>query len=321
MKVILIALLFLVIAAPSYGNHDHVNIEKAPLILSLYKNQIDEETLRVFASGEYGYIIYSDDLAQSWHHADTPTTQTLTSMSFTDAKTGYAVGHDTIILKTVDHGMSWFTVYHAPKKEQPLFKIIENKGDLYAIGAFGLFMVSYDQGQNWHEIKLSDKSLHFYDIIFVDDETFYIVGEAGTFLKGKTQAPNQVTTQTIKTPYNGSYFGLFQSDDKSKITIYGLRGHICTYDLTTQKIKELMNHEEFSLQSHASLSDSNYIVGQSGCILRGTSQTDHYECIGMSENENFNAILLLSQDEVILSSDQGLRSFDLRNLKKEEKHK
>ena len=82
-----------------------------------------------------------------------------------------------------------------------------------------------------------------------------------------------------------------------------------------------MNHAGFALQGHATYGDNTYIVGQSGCVLHGTAKTDHYECLGMNGNENLNAILPLNQNEVILSSDRGLRFLNLKDLKRKEKHK
>ena len=63
---------------------------------------------RLVAVGEYGDILLSDDEGQSWHQAKkVPTTVTLTAVDFVDDKTGWAVGHDTVILKTEDGGETW----------------------------------------------------------------------------------------------------------------------------------------------------------------------------------------------------------------------
>jgi photosystem II stability/assembly factor-like uncharacterized protein len=62
---------------------------------------------RLVAVGEHGVINYSDDQGNSWTQANVPVSVTLTAVQFTDAQHGWAVGHDGIVLRTVDGGQSW----------------------------------------------------------------------------------------------------------------------------------------------------------------------------------------------------------------------
>ena len=62
---------------------------------------------RMLLAGERGHIVYSDDNGDSWHQASVPVRATLTSIFFLNAKQGWAVGHDTVILATTDGGRSW----------------------------------------------------------------------------------------------------------------------------------------------------------------------------------------------------------------------
>ena len=63
---------------------------------------------RVVAVGDRGYIVYSDNNGASWQRAKTPpNTPLLTAVYFLDAKTGWAVGHDSMILTSTDRGESW----------------------------------------------------------------------------------------------------------------------------------------------------------------------------------------------------------------------
>jgi photosystem II stability/assembly factor-like uncharacterized protein len=61
---------------------------------------------RLVVAGDKGHILYSDD-AKTWTQAVVPTTQMLTAVYFVDAKNGWAVGHDGLILKSVDGGENW----------------------------------------------------------------------------------------------------------------------------------------------------------------------------------------------------------------------
>ena len=63
---------------------------------------------RMVAVGEYGHILYSDDVAcNDWSQADVPVSLTLTSVYFPTDEKGWAVGHDGIVLHTKDRGKNW----------------------------------------------------------------------------------------------------------------------------------------------------------------------------------------------------------------------
>jgi photosystem II stability/assembly factor-like uncharacterized protein len=62
---------------------------------------------RVVAVGERGHILYSDDAGGNWTQARVPTTRMLTSVYFSNAKRGWAAGHDGLILVTDDGGETW----------------------------------------------------------------------------------------------------------------------------------------------------------------------------------------------------------------------
>jgi photosystem II stability/assembly factor-like uncharacterized protein len=62
---------------------------------------------RVFAGGQEGVIIYSDDKGQTWAQANVPVSATITSIAFASPKVGWATGALGVILKTEDGGKSW----------------------------------------------------------------------------------------------------------------------------------------------------------------------------------------------------------------------
>jgi photosystem II stability/assembly factor-like uncharacterized protein len=62
---------------------------------------------RLVVAGERGHILYSDDTGTSWTQARVPTTQMLTGLHFIDAESGWAVGHDGLILASGDGGETW----------------------------------------------------------------------------------------------------------------------------------------------------------------------------------------------------------------------
>ena len=66
---------------------------------------------RVVAVGDRGHIVYSDDEGRTWQKSTTPTGVLLTAVCFADANTGWAVGHDAVVLGTRDGGKTWEQQY------------------------------------------------------------------------------------------------------------------------------------------------------------------------------------------------------------------
>jgi photosystem II stability/assembly factor-like uncharacterized protein len=67
---------------------------------------------RLVAVGEFGHVALSDDNGKTWRQATrVPVETTLTAVTFIDANTGWAVGHDKTILMTADGGETWTLQY------------------------------------------------------------------------------------------------------------------------------------------------------------------------------------------------------------------
>ena len=62
---------------------------------------------RLVAVGERGHIILSDDEGRTWRQATVPVITTLTAVYFVNDNTGWAVGHDAVVLNTQDGGLTW----------------------------------------------------------------------------------------------------------------------------------------------------------------------------------------------------------------------
>jgi photosystem II stability/assembly factor-like uncharacterized protein len=62
---------------------------------------------RLFAVGQEGVIIYSDDSGQSWHQAAVPVSATITDIAFATPQVGWAVGALGVVLNTQDGGKTW----------------------------------------------------------------------------------------------------------------------------------------------------------------------------------------------------------------------
>lgn len=65
------------------------------------------EAVSVWAVGDRGTIIHSDDMGTTWTVQDSGTTDDLKDVHFVDANTGWAVGRSGTILHTTDGGVNW----------------------------------------------------------------------------------------------------------------------------------------------------------------------------------------------------------------------
>ena len=74
---------------------------------------------RLVVVGERGHVLVSPDGGASWKQARVPVRALLTAVHMHDARIGWAVGHDAVILRTEDGGMTWSVAHHAPKEERP----------------------------------------------------------------------------------------------------------------------------------------------------------------------------------------------------------
>lgn len=110
---------------------------------------------RIVAVGEYGDIVLSDDNGKTWRQAKkVPTIVTLTAVFFVDDKTGWAVGHDTLILHTTDGGETWVKQWGSGASENALLSVFfKDANHGWAVGAFNYTAETMDGGKTWVERK------------------------------------------------------------------------------------------------------------------------------------------------------------------------
>jgi photosystem II stability/assembly factor-like uncharacterized protein len=110
---------------------------------------------RLVAVGEYGNIVLSDDEGKTWRQAKkVPSTVTLTAVVFVDDKTGWAVGHDTLILQTKDGGETWVKQFGGGESDNALLSVFfKDASHGWAVGAFNYTAETTDAGKTWVERK------------------------------------------------------------------------------------------------------------------------------------------------------------------------
>lgn len=220
---------------------------------------------RLVAVGERGRILLSTDAGQRWSPASAPSQATLTAVYFHDDRQGWAVGHDAVILRTEDGGMTWALVHQAPEERKPLLDVwFENPRHGFAVGAYGLALETQDGGHRWQRRTLLPEDMHLNAIAGDSGGRVYVAGEAGTLLRSD-DAGN--TWRKLPTPYPGSFFGILRLLDGNPL-IFGLRGKAFRSPDGGKRWLPIATHGETTLQGGSVLADGSIVlVGNDAKVL------------------------------------------------------
>jgi photosystem II stability/assembly factor-like uncharacterized protein len=197
---------------------------KAPLATQSLLLDVARQGQALVAVGDRGHVLVSRDGGDSWVQADVPTRAMLTGVYMHDAKLGWAVGHDEVILRTRDGGTTWERVNYAPEHEKPLLDVwFEDANHGFAVGAYGGLLETRNAGDTWDtRIVYGEDDFHANQIAADADGRLFLAAEAGHLYRSEDRG---ATWQPLPSPYEGSFFGVLPLSDGSLLA-FGLRGHL-----------------------------------------------------------------------------------------------
>lgn len=264
---------------------------------------------RVIAAGERGQIIYSDDRGTSWSRARVPVQATLTALFFADETHGWAVGHDSVILRTVDGGVSWEQTYADPKQEAPLLDIwFSDRMRGFAVGAYGQFYATMDGGRTWTKKRAISDDMHINGISGSWGGAVYLAGEAGTLYRSED---NGATWQRLSSPYHGSFFGVLKLKTGG-VLLYGLRGHLYRSDSGHGAWRTLSTAGEASLFGAVEAGKGTVVlVGQDGTVLLSSDSGKTFRLKKQAGSKALSAAVRLSDRELLLFGEAGVSRMPL----------
>ena len=207
---------------------------------------------RLVAVGSRGLIIVSDDQGKTWAQAKVPVQSDLLALHFPTANDGWAVGHDGVVLHTVDGGKSWvkqldgrmagatFTDFYTKMGPDAAAELrtmgvnyragaalpwlgvwFEDTMTGYIVGSYGQIAATTDGGMTWqpwlHRVDNKDR-LNLNALRGIGGKLF-IAGEHGQIYE-LDRSRGYFTR--IDTGYVGSFFGISGLGDT--LIAYGLRG-------------------------------------------------------------------------------------------------
>lgn len=149
---------------------------------------------RLVAVGDRGHVLLSDDNGQSWRQGAVPVSVTLTAVHFPTPTHGWAVGHDGVVLNTVDGGENWSVKFDGDRANQLMLKHFEK---LVAAKETELALAD-DEDKEELSFELEDLGYFlsdaqygvedgawkpFLDLWFSDENSGFIVGAYGLMFR------------------------------------------------------------------------------------------------------------------------------------------
>jgi photosystem II stability/assembly factor-like uncharacterized protein len=208
------------------------------------------------AVGQRGHVLRSRDAGATWIQAPAPVSSDLTAVQFLNARQGFAVGHDGVVLGSVDGGDQWTVLLDgkaantlvlaqlqsAPADgdrarllgeaqrnleagpDKPFLDLyFSSPSDGFVVGAYNLILETRDGGNSWHSwyerSDNSDKLFNLYSVLSHKGQIF-VAGEGGMLMRlNKTRS----RFERLDTGYQGSFFGLLDAGES--LIAYGMRGN------------------------------------------------------------------------------------------------
>ncbi len=164
----------------------------------------------VWAVGNYGKIVISEDDGATWTQQPSGVDAHLQSIAAWDSNRAVSVGNNLTVLYTNDGGKHWIKAKVDAKKNQNINELVRVRvlagGHAVAVGEFGTVLASDDFGASWRALPVEGDA-SWNDVGLLSAQTYLIVGEIGrikiTSDGGKTWA--QLPSPT-KSTLNSVFF-------------------------------------------------------------------------------------------------------------------
>ena len=198
-----------------------------------------------------------------WNSVTNEMTNSLKSVYFISVDTGYTVGEDGSILKTINGGINWIAQNSGITNNLKSVYFANNSTG-YVVGDNGIILKTIDGGNNWN-IQISGTILSLYSVYFKNTNIGYAVGDYGKILKTIDGGTNWIaqtsgTTQYLETVY-------FASSDTGYIV--GSGGSILkTINGGTNWITQTSGTTNWLYSISFTDANTAYIAGESGTILK-----------------------------------------------------
>ena len=277
---------------------------EAPLVKSLLLDATLADS-RVVVVGQRGHILLSDDNGSSWKQAPVPTRALLTAVHMHDETTGWAVGHDAVILRTDDRGDTWRLLHRAPEEERPLLDVwFRDKDTGFAVGAYGYFLTTRDGGATWTSRAISKDDFHLNEIVPAGTRRLFIAAEAGVVYRTDDGGD---TWRELPSPYTGSWYGALVFD-ADRILLLGLRGHLFRSEDAGESWTQVATGTTATLTDAIRLPGGAVLItGLEGILLTSRDGGHSVASSRLPLRQGISSALALADGSVLLTGEFGVQ--------------
>jgi len=286
---------------------------------------------RVFAVGERGHILHSDDAGRTWIQSRVPASATLTAVYFADDRHGWAVGHVETILATSDGGDTWRLVHLEPENPQPLLDVaFADASRGVAVGAYGVVYVTADGGSVWSQVPFEPAALPGAESVEPADEMeadvdlgfefhlnaiaragpgrLYIGAEAGRLFRSDDDG---ASWRELPSPYDGSFHGILPLDGDA-VLAFGLRGNLFRSEDGGATWAQLQTGTTALLDGGARIdADTVVVVGMAGVILVSRDGGRSFTLHQQDDRKALAAVAASGDGALIVAGEGGVRRLPL----------
>ncbi len=281
---------------------------------------------RLIVVGERGHVLFSDDEGVTWTQAQVPVQVMLTAVRMHDAQTGWAVGHDAVILRTRDGGETWQLVHDAPQAQLPLLDVWFRDADSgFAVGAFGTFLATADGGDTWtcrngcweendDETVTGPPLLHAVESDFEDDfhlnaitpagpGRLFLAGESGVLYRSDDDGERW---RALPSPYRGSWFGALALDADT-VLVAGLRGRLFRSEDAGENWTQIETGTTATLTDLVQVKpDLMLITGLAGALLTSRDKGLSVSYRPLPSRQGLSTALATAGGSVVLVGESGV---------------
>ena len=281
------------------------------------------------AVGARGHILVSDDAGASWKQsAHVPTLALLTAVTLIDDRHAWAVGHDEVILRTSDGGVSWQKVHESIEAQRPLLDVwFRDSRQGIAIGAYSAYYTTADGGETWVPRHFADLAVpgqakpidgadedgipieyHLNHIAQAGGRLF-IAAEAGHVYRSDDMG---ASWRALPLPYDGSMYGLLPLEG-DWLLVFGLRGNLFRSDDAGESWADLPTGTVAMLTAGVRLDAATLaIVGLAGAVLVSRDDGRSFTLEQRADRKGLAAAVAAGDDALLVVGEAGIERVALR---------
>ncbi|MEB2517128.1 YCF48-related protein [Pseudomonas sp. YuFO20] len=268
------------------------------------------------AVGERGVVMIADERSREWRSVRSDTTRTLSGVAFASAEIGVAVGHGGTLIRTEDGGSHWTSVETEANGDSLLGVAALGEGRMAAWGAFGLYLLSKDNGASWVRLPVLDNDFdrHISQIRVLAGGDCLMVGESGTLARSRDHGE---TWQAMQSPYAGSLFGALQLHN-GDLLVYGMRGNLWLSSDDGQTWTKRDTATTFAFNGAVQLKSGRVLVfGNSGLMLASDDQGRNFQT-QPSTHTSLAKALQLADGQLLTVGDRGVTALGANVTERQE---